>query len=86
MATDQEIRKDPLDLSTPSASKRLDRMLDEGIAESFPNSDPVSLAMPHDHIEEKVSRFSQSGFAMRDAWPLLLVGGAILALLLARRG
>jgi hypothetical protein len=82
---DPQVPTDPLDLSTDKAEHHVDRMLDEAIAESFPNSDPVSLAMPHDRIETTPSRVSQLPAAIRDAWPLLVIGGIIAALLLAQR-
>jgi hypothetical protein len=81
----QQVPTDPLDLSTEKAERHLDRMLDEAIADSFPSSDPVSLAMPHERVESPPSRVSQWSAAMRDTWPLMLVAGIIVAMLLTRR-
>jgi hypothetical protein len=82
---DPQVPTDPLDLTTKKAEQHVDRMLDDAIAESFPNSDPVSLAMPHDRVESPVSRVPQIPAAIRDAWPLMVIGGIIAALLLAQR-
>jgi hypothetical protein len=41
--------------------------------------------MPHDRVESPASRVSQIPAAIRDAWPLMVIGGIIAALLLARR-
>jgi len=82
---DPQVPTDPLDLTTDKAEHHVDRMLDEAIAESFPNSDPVSLAMPHNRVERPSSRVSQLPPAIRDSWPLLVIGGIIAALLLAGR-
>lgn len=79
------VPSDPIDLSSKRKAEHVDRMLDEAIAESFPNSDPVALAMPHDRAESGISRKLQLPTGMRDAWPLLVIGGVIVALLLARR-
>jgi hypothetical protein len=81
----QQVPTDPLDLTTDKAEHHVDRLLDEAIADSFPNSDPVSLAMPHDRVERPSSRVSQLPAAIRDAWPLAVIGGVIAALLLMRR-
>ncbi|MGE5525029.1 MAG: hypothetical protein ACM3SS_15050 [Rhodospirillaceae bacterium] len=84
MATPQA-PTDPLDLTSEKAERHVNRMLDDAIADSFPSSDPVSLAMPHDRVESSPSRVSQWPTAMRDTWPLMLVAGIIVALLFARR-
>lgn len=81
----EHVPTDPLDLTTDKAERHLDRMLDDAIEDSFPSSDPVSLAMPHDRVESPASRWSQMPAAIRDAWPLMVVGGIIVALLFARR-
>lgn len=81
-----QVPTDPLDLTTERSAAHVDRMLDEAIEDSFPSSDPVSLAMPHDRIESPDAAASGRRTAYRrDAsWPLLLVGGIVLALLLRR--
>ena len=43
-----------LDFSTKRAAHRVERMLDDAVEDSFPASDPVSLAMPHNRIESKM--------------------------------
>lgn len=85
MAEPSKVPTDPIDLTSRPAAEHVDRMLDEAIAESFPNSDPVALAMPHDRVESRASRALQRVPAIRDAWPLLLIGGVIAALFLMRR-
>lgn len=85
MAGPTKVPTDPIDLTSRPATEHVDRMLDEAIAESFPNSDPVALAMPHDRVETRASRALQKMPAIRDAWPLMLVGSVIVALLLMRR-
>lgn len=86
MAThNQQVPTDPIDLSSNQAAHHVDRMLDEAIEDSFPSSDPVSLAMPHNRIEEEPTPAQKVPAAMRNAWPLAVVGGIIVALLLARR-
>ncbi len=85
MANHQQVPTDPLDLSTNRKAEHVDRMLDEAIEDSFPSSDPVSLAMPHERVEGDISRKLQIPAGFRDAWPLMVVGGIIVALLLARR-
>lgn len=80
-----QVPTDPLDLTTEKAEHHVDRMLDEAIAESFPTSDPVALSMPHDRVERPSSRVSELPAAIRDAWPLIVIGGIIATLLLVRR-
>ena len=65
--------QDKLGLSSRSAA--LDRQLDDAVAESFPASDPVSLAQPHDPAELGQSRSAMS----LTSW--ILVGGGLLALI-----
>ena len=53
----------------------VDRRLDEAIEDSFPASDPVSLAQPHDPVKLG---------ARRPAWSTthwMLLGGGLLAVL-----
>jgi hypothetical protein len=64
--------QDKLGLSSRSAD--LERRLDDAVAESFPASDPVSLAQPHDARE----------LGHAPAMPLtnwLLIGGGLLAVI-----
>lgn len=78
---------DPIDVSTPEAREHVERMLDEGVAESFPASDPVSLSQPHSRIGE-TSTAAPAPTAlerMRPAWPLVLIAAAVVALMLPRR-
>ena len=53
----------------------VDKRLDEAVEDSFPASDPVSLAQPHDPQEIGVSRSVISPTSM------MLVGGGLLAIL-----
>ena len=53
----------------------LERRLDEAVAESFPASDPVSLAQPHDPAELGHTRSATS----LTRW--ILVGGGLLGAL-----
>lgn len=76
--------QDPLDLSTQDAADHVERMLDRGIEDSFPSSDPVALSQPHSRIEEP-PRFLQRMPRMLREWPFLLIAGAVVALVLARR-
>jgi hypothetical protein len=85
MATHQQVPTDPLDLSSNKAEAHVDRMLDAAIADSFPNSDPVALAMPHDRVESTASRALQIPSGLRDVWPLMVIGGIIAGLLFMRR-
>jgi hypothetical protein len=59
------------------ASRRasLERRLDEAVAESFPASDPVSLAQPHDPSDFEERR---SGMSLA-TW--IVLGGGLLAAL-----
>ena len=66
--------QDTLGLSSETARQRdVERQLDDAGADSFPASDPVSLAMPHDAEEMGRSRPSST--------TLMLVGGGLLALI-----
>lgn len=65
--------QDKLGLSGKSAD--VDRQLDDAGADSFPASDPVSLAQPHDPEELGLSRSAMSMTSM------VLVGGGLLALI-----
>ena len=56
-------------------SDDVERRLDSGVEESFPASDPVALAQPHDRGELGLTRAALSP----TAW--LVVGGGLLALL-----
>jgi hypothetical protein len=60
----------------------VERRLDDAVADSFPASDPVSLAQPHDPSELGIAHRYMSTTNM------MLVGGGLLALLavLAFRG
>jgi hypothetical protein len=72
--------QDKLGISTKA--DYLDRQLDDAVAESFPASDPVSLAQPHDREELGQTR---AGTSFTN-W--MLVGGgllAVIALLALRR-
>ena len=64
--------QDKLGLSSRAAN--IDRQLDDAVAESFPASDPVSLAQPHDPAEVGV----RSSASLTN-W--LLVGGGLLAVI-----
>lgn len=67
--------QDTLGLSSETPRQRnLERQLDDAVADSFPASDPVSLAMPHD-AEEMGRSHGVSTTAM------MLVGGGLLALI-----
>jgi hypothetical protein len=71
--------QDKLGLSNRSA--HIDRRLDDAVADSFPASDPVSLAMPH-HPHELGHATPMS----LTSW--LLIGGgllAVVALIVLRR-
>lgn len=62
-----------LGLSDKAADR--ERQLDDAIADSFPASDPVSLAQPHTQYEKGLAR---SGTSMTT---MMLVGGGLLALI-----
>ena len=72
--------QDKLGLTTKD--QNVERQLDDAVADSFPASDPVSLAQPHDRGELGAigPRFSQT------TW-FILGGGllAALAVLILRR-
>ena len=63
--------QDKMGLTTKD--QNVERQLDDAVAESFPASDPVSLAQPHDRDELVAtgSRFSQT------TW--FILGGGLLA-------
>jgi hypothetical protein len=65
--------QDKLGLSTKADD--LDRKLDEAVADSFPASDPVALAQPHDPEELGVRRSAMSF----THW--MLLGGGLLAVI-----
>ena len=62
-------------LGLRSKSEDVERQLDDASAESFPASDPISLAQPHDPEEMGLRRAVMSP----TAW--LVVGGGLLAVL-----
>jgi hypothetical protein len=72
--------QDKLGISS-STPDHLERKLDDAVAESFPASDPVSLAQPHDPAELGHPRSTSS-----TSW-MLLGGGllAVIALIALRR-
>ena len=72
-----------LDLSNRNAAKRVDHMLDEAVADSFPASDPVALAMPRQRVEPSAWRTA----ANPRTHGSYLAGGllAVIALLAMRR-
>ena len=65
--------KDHLGLANRATD--VDQRLDDAIAESFPASDPVALAQPHDPRELGLHRTMPSTTSM------MLVGGGLLAIL-----
>ena len=65
-----------LDLSTKDAAHRVERQLDDAIADSFPASDPVALAMPRNRHEKPALR---SATESSTTW--FLVGGGLLSLI-----
>ena len=64
--------QDKLGLSSRSAN--LERQLDDAVADSFPASDPVSLAQPHGRREYGAA----SGTSFTN-W--MLIGGGLLAVI-----
>ena len=74
MATHQQVPTDPIDLSSGKAADHVERVLDQAIEDSFPNSDPVSLAMPHSARETGRS-------VTPSTTTMMLVGGGLLALI-----
>jgi LPXTG-motif cell wall-anchored protein len=72
-----------LDLSNTKAAKRVDRMLDDAVEDSFPASDPVALAMPRARAEKGALRAAAES---NNTW-FLLAGGllAVIALIALRR-
>ena len=74
-----------LDFSSKNAARRVERMLDDAVEDSFPASDPVALSLPHNRVE---SRFPQVPEGAPSMGTLLLLGGgllAVIALLTLRR-
>ena len=66
-----------IDVSNKQAARRVDDMLDDAVADSFPASDPVSLAMPHHRIESSgLSRMMSKPGQFSTAF---LLGGGLLA-------
>ena len=66
--------QEKLGMTTPRAAD-VDRRLDAAVEDSFPASDPVALAQPHDPVELGVRR---------PAWSMthwMLLGGGLLAVL-----
>ena len=68
-----ETMQEKLGMTTRASD--VDRRLDEAVEDSFPASDPVQLAQPHDPVELGVRRAPWS----MTSW--MLVGGGLLALL-----
>jgi hypothetical protein len=62
-------------LGLSSRAANLERRLDDAVAESFPASDPVSLAQPHDPAELGHARSWNS----LGSW--IVLGGGLLAIL-----
>ena len=67
-----------LDFSSKKAARHVERMLDDAVEDSFPASDPVSLAMPHNRVESKFAQLGEGGTPSLGT--LLLLGGGILAI------
>jgi hypothetical protein len=65
-----------LDLTTKNAAHRVDRMLDDAIEDSFPASDPVSMAMPRRRVEASTLRT-----AAQSPTTWFLFGGGLLAVI-----
>jgi hypothetical protein len=65
--------RDKLGISNRASD--VERRLDDAVADSFPASDPVSLAQPHDPAELGTYRSGMSTTGM------MLVGGGLLAIL-----
>jgi hypothetical protein len=72
--------QDKLGLTSASRRAQVERQLDDAVEDSFPASDPVSLAQPHDREELGGSPMSRTGW-------MLLGGGllAVVALIVLRR-
>lgn len=72
-----------LDLSNRNAAKRVDRMLDDAVADSFPASDPVALSMPRDRVHPGPFRMAAES---ANTW-FMIAGGllAVIALIALRR-
>jgi hypothetical protein len=67
--------QEKLGLTNTNRGAQIDRRLDDAVAESFPASDPVSLAQPHDPEELGQARSWNS----LGSW--LVLGGGLLAIL-----
>jgi hypothetical protein len=65
-----------LDLSTKHAARRVERMLDDAVEDSFPASDPVSLAMPRHRVEPGVLSAAANS---PSTW--FVLGGGLLAVI-----
>lgn len=65
-----------IDLSSKAAASRVERKLDDAIEDSFPASDPVALAMPHERVESRFPKLDELPIGT-----LFLVGGGLLALI-----
>lgn len=63
------------DLGLANRATDVESRLDDAIADSFPASDPVSLAQPHDPRELGLHRTMPSTTSM------MLVGGGLLAII-----
>ena len=64
-----------LDLTTRDRARHVDEQLDQAVADSFPASDPVALAMPHERRDTRLREMTPN------TGTLLLVAGGILAVL-----
>jgi hypothetical protein len=62
-------------LGLTNRAANVERRLDDAVAESFPASDPVSLAQPHDPEELGHTR----SWSSTASW--LVLGGGLLAIL-----
>lgn len=71
-----DARDTKLDFSTKDAARHVERMLDDAVEDSFPASDPVAIAMPHERVE---AGYLRAGAGSTATW--FLVGGGLLALI-----
>lgn len=69
-----------LDFSNKNAARRVDRMLDDAVEDSFPASDPVSLSMPHDRVESRLQAMREQ-LELPSRNTMLLMAGGLLALI-----